>query len=471
MKKYITIPTIFLTALFINACRVSKDTATPKPALPGSFRNAAATDSSSSIAAIQWKDFFKDTSLQKLINNAIAKNYDVQIALKNIELAQLVFKQSRLGNIPQAYAQVTAGTSRYSDNSLNGITTQQYLGTSHLEDYDASIGLSWEADIWGKIRNKKNKALAEYLQTEEAKKAIQTNIVVNVSQGFYNLLMLDEQLAIAQKNVLLNDSVLRIIHFQFDAGQVSYLAVQQAEAQKLAVAQLVPQFEEEITLQENAISILSGELPDTIKRNSSLETTVLSDDLSTGVPADMVSYRPDVKTAELALKIANANVGITKASLYPTVSITAEGGLNSFKASNWFNIPGSLFGLVAGSLVEPLFEQNQLRTQYKIAEVEREKTVIQFRESVLNAVGEVSDALVKIQKLKEQHTIAADRSNTLQQAITNADMLFKNGMANYLEVITAQGNVLQSELDLATIKRSQLDATVELYSALGGGWK
>jgi multidrug efflux system outer membrane protein len=470
MKKYITIPTIFLAAVLINACRVSKDTATPKPALPATFRNATKTDSSS-IGAIQWKDFFKDTSLQKLIDNAIAKNYDMQIALKNIELAHLVFKQSRLGNIPQAYAQVTAGTSRYSDNSLNGITTQQYLNTSHLEDYNASIGLSWEADIWGKIRNKKNKALDEYLQTQEAKKAIQTNIVVNVAQGFYNLLMLDEQLAIAQKNVLLNDSVLRIIHFQFDAGQVSFLAVQQAEAQKLAVAQLVPQFEEEITLQENAISILSGELPDTVKRYSSLETTGLPDSLSIGVPADMLSYRPDVKTAELSLKIANANVGITKASLYPTLSITAEGGLNSFKASNWFNIPGSLFGLVAGSLVEPLFEQNQLRTQYKIAEVQREKTVFQFRESVLNAVGEVSDALVKIEKLKEHHAIAADRSNTLQQAITNADMLFKNGMANYLEVITAQGNVLQSELDLATIKRSQLDATVELYSALGGGWK
>jgi NodT family efflux transporter outer membrane factor (OMF) lipoprotein len=471
MKKYLSIPTIFLAAIIINACRVSKDETTPKPSLPVAFRNASTTDSSPSIATIQWKDFFKDTSLQKLIDSAIIKNYNMQIALKNIELAHLVFKQSKLGNLPQAYAQITAGSTRYSDNSLDGLTANQYLGVPHIEDYDASVGLSWEADIWGKIHSKKNKALAAYLQTEEAKKVIQTNIVVNVAQGYYNLLMLDEQLAIARKNVLLNDSVLRIIHFQFDAGQVSYLAVQQAEAQKLSVAQLVPQFEEEIALQENAISVLSGILPDTIIRNAKLETTVVSDSLSTGVPADMVSYRPDVKNSELALQIANANVGIAKANLYPALTITASGGLNSFKASNWFNIPASLFGAVAGGLVEPLFEQNQLKTQYKISKVEREKTVIQFRETVLNALGEVSDALVKIEKLKEQQAIAIERNDVLQQAINNADMLFKNDMANYLEVITAQGNVLQSELDLATIKRSQLDANVQLYSALGGGWK
>jgi multidrug efflux system outer membrane protein len=470
MKKYITIPTILLAAVIINACRVSKDTATPKPALPASFRNATNTDSTS-IATLQWKDFFKDSSLQKLIGNAIVKNYDMQIALKNIELAHLAFKQSKLGNIPQAYFQVTAGSTRYSDNSLDGLQANQYLNASHIEDYNANIGFSWEADIWGKIHSKKDKALAIYLQSQEARKAIQTNIVVNVAQGYYNLLMLNEQLAIAQKNVLLNDSVLRIIHFQFDAGQVSYLAVQQAEAQKLSVAELVPEFEQAITLQENAISILSGQLPDKINSTTTLAATVIPDSLSTGVPADMVSYRPDVKSFELALKIANANVGIAKASMYPTIIISADGGLNSFKASNWFNIPASLFGLVAGSLVQPLFEQHQLKTQYKIAEVQREKTVIQFRESVLNAVGEVSDALVKIDKLKEQQVIAAHRDSTLQQAIVNADMLFKNGIANYLEVITAQGNVLQSELDLATIKRSQLNATVELYSALGGGWK
>jgi multidrug efflux system outer membrane protein len=185
----------------------------------------------------------------------------------------------------------------------------------------------------------------------------------------------------------------------------------------------------------------------------------------------MVSRRPDVQSAELALTIANANVGINKASMYPALRITADGGVNSFKASNWFNIPSSLFGVVAGSVLQPLLDHKELRTQYDVAQVNREKAVLQFRQSVLNAVGEVSDALVKIEKLKAQEAIEADRVATLTHATSNASLLFKNGMADYLEVITAQSNVLQSQLQLATIKRDELSAVSELYQSLGGGWR
>jgi len=184
----------------------------------------------------------------------------------------------------------------------------------------------------------------------------------------------------------------------------------------------------------------------------------------------MVSRRPDVKSAELALVIANANVGITKAYMYPALRITASGGINSFMANNWFNIPASLFGIVSGSLLQPLLDNKELSTQYKVAEVNRDKTVLQFRQSVLNAVGEVSDAMVKIQKLNVQEAIAANRVNTLNKATANATLLFKNGMADYLEVITAQSNVLQGQLELATIKRDELSAVSELYQSLGGGW-
>ncbi|HEY4334581.1 MAG TPA: TolC family protein, partial [Puia sp.] len=240
--------------------------------------------------------------------------------------------------------------------------------------------------------------------------------------------------------------------------------------QEQAAAELIPQMEQSILLQENALSILTGTLPRSISRNTTLEAVPVRDSLSAGVPAELVSRRPDVRSSELALTVANANVGITKASLYPSLTITAQGGLNTFTASNWFNIPGSLFGLVGGGLTQPIFQRKQLKTQYELAKVDRERTVIQFRQSVLVAVGEVSDALAKIQKLKEQQAVAARRVATLQHAITNANMLFRNGMANYLEVITAQSNVLQSELELASIKKGQLSAEVELYRSLGGGW-
>lgn len=470
MKNYVN--RLALLLLFLSACKVSKDIQTPQAQLPEHFRNAALVNDTSSVADVAWKSFFTDATLQKLIDSAIAKNYDMQIAVKNIESSQLLFKQVKWNYVPEVALNVTGSTSRPSDNSVTGLSLSQYnLGTRHIEDYSANLSLSWEADIWGKIRNQQKSALAVYLQTVEARKAVQTTLVASVSQGYYNLLMLDAQLAIAQKNVLLNDSTLRIIRLQYDAGQVTSLAVEQAQAQQMAAAKLIPAFEQNITIQENALRILTGELPGTIERHSILDQIAIPGNLSAGIPSALVSRRPDVKNYELALIIANANVGINKAAMYPALRITASGGVNSFQSSNWFNIPASLFGIVAGSVVQPLVQHKQLSTQYQVAQVDREKTIIQFRQSVLNAVGEVSDALVKIEKLKTQQDIAANRVNILVKANTNANMLFKNGMANYLEVITAQSNILQSELELVSIKRDELSAVSELYRSLGGGWQ
>lgn len=469
MKKYIN---GLLLLLLLSACKVSKDIKAPKPTLPDSFRNATLTADTLSVADMQWKSFFKNAVLQVLIDSAIERNYDMQIAVKNIEASQLLFKQVKWNYIPQVDANITASTDRPSDNSLTGLSLSSYnIKTKHIEDYSANLSLSWEADIWGKIRNQSKAALATYLQTVEAKKAIQTNIVATVSQGYYNLLMLDAQLAIAQKNVRLNDSTLRIIRFQYDAGQVTSLAVEQAQAQQLTAARLIPEFEQNITIQENALRILTGDLPGGITRNANLDDIQLPDNFSAGIPSNMISRRPDVRSAELALTIDNANVGITKAAMYPALRITASGGVNSFMANNWFNIPASLFGIVSGSLLQPLFDHKELSTQYKVAEVRREKTVLQFRQSVLNAVGEVSDALVKIEKLKQQQAIVQNQVNILNKATANANLLFKNGMATYLEVITAQSNVLQSQLELATIKRDELSAVSDLYRSLGGGWR
>ncbi|WP_316833307.1 efflux transporter outer membrane subunit [Pedobacter nutrimenti] len=470
MKRYINPYAFLLLVVFLSACKVSKDIQVPKSATPEAFRGVALTADTSSIGAVPLKQFIAEAELRKLIDTALLRNYDLQIAVKNIEASELLFKQSKLGNIPSLNLQITGSSNRPSDNSLNGLSTSQFLGTSHIEDYNANLGLSWEADIWGKIRSQKQGAFATYLQSREAKKAVQTRLVANVAQGYYNLLMMDAQLQVAKKNLALNDSTLRIIHMQFDAGQVTSLAIQQAEAQQTVAAQLVPQLEQSVGVQENALRILTGQLPSAVERQANLDQMVVPESLSAGIPSDMVSRRPDVKTSELALAIANAKVGVTKASMYPSLSITASGGLNSFKASNWFNVPASLFGLVTGGITQPIFQRKELKTQFEVAKVDREKAVLQFRQSVLNAVGEVSDELIKQEKLKQQYTIASSRVQTLQKAVKNANLLFRNGMANYLEVITAQGNLLQSELDMATLKAARLNSMIELYRSLGGGW-
>ena len=470
MNKFFKIYIPILTLLILVSCKVSKDISTPSAGLPQSYRNAVNTDTAT-ISNIRWRSFFTDATLQKLLDSAISNNYDMQLALKNIEAARLILKQSKLSYLPEANLQIGGSINRPADNSLNGLSLNQAIGKSYIEDYSVSASLSWEADIWGKIKNQKVKALAAYLQTNETKKLVQTYLVSNIANGYYNLLMLDAQLNIANKNLLLGDSTLRIIKLQFQAGQVTALAVQQAEAQRLVAAQLIPLLQQNISMQENALSVLTGILPAEVKRNSDITNISFSNNLSAGVPSLLLQNRPDVRSFELALNIANANTGIAKANMYPSLAITATAGINAFKASNWFNIPASLFGAVAGSITQPLFQRKQLRTRYELSKIEREKTVLQFRQSVLTAVGEVSDALLKTEKIKEQEAIASTRVNTLQQAISNADLLFKNGMATYLEVITAQSNTLQAELELASLKKDELNASVELYRSLGGGWK
>ncbi|MDF2189893.1 efflux transporter outer membrane subunit [Paraflavitalea sp. CAU 1676] len=463
---YITV----VAVLLVTGCKVGKDYQRPEVQLPQQFNGQSFADTNS-IAEITWKDFFTDPALLELINKGIAYNNDLLVAIKRIDIAQAQARQAKLLQLPEVNLQITGAINRPSDNSLNGLSASAFLGKSYIENYQVLTSISWEADIWGKIRRQKEAVLAQYLQTQEAARAVQTQVVSSIAQGYYNLLMLDRQLVIARNNLALNDTFVNVTRILRDGGVVTTLAVRQAEAQKQTTSLLIPQLEQDIALQENALQVLTGQLPGTVSRTAVLNDIPLPASMSTGLPVAMVSRRPDVRTNEMALVVANAQVGIAQANMYPALSITAGGGLESFKSSNWFNIPGSLFGLAAGTIAQPIFRKRQLKTQFEIAKLEREQAVIEFRQAVLLATGEVSNALVQVEKLKEQRVIAVNQVDTLKEAVGNAQLLFKSDMANYLEVIAAQTTALQAELNLAAIQRSQLGAVVELYRSLGGGWK
>ncbi len=454
--------------LVVVSCNVGKKYQQPELELPSTF-NQDSTGDTTSIASISWKEYFTDSTLQHLIDTGIVYNHDLLIAVNRMDQARRRLSQSKLLQLPSADFQVTAQYNRPSKNSLNGISANSFLGKSHIENYLAVFSLSWEADIWGKIRGQQVAAAADYIQTEEATKAVQTQLVSDIAQGYFNLLMLDEQLEIARKNLLLSDSFVLATRMLKDAGMVSQLAIEQAESQRQSTALLVPQIEEDIALQENALQQLTGNLPGILRRERP-QGLMMSENAGAGVPVSLVSRRPDVRAAEMALVAANARVGVSKANMYPALTLTAGGGLETFTASNWFNIPGSLFGLAAGSVLQPVFRRNELKTEFEVAKLEREQAVIRFRQQVLIAVKEVTNALVSIDKLEEQKRIAVAQVDTLETASRNARLLFGSDLATYLEVITAQGNSLQAQLNLAMIERAQLGAKVELYRALGGGW-
>ncbi|CAA9525967.1 MAG: Efflux transport system, outer membrane factor (OMF) lipoprotein [uncultured Segetibacter sp.] len=470
MKKMYKQLYILLFLVLIISCRVGRNYQRPALELPTQFANTTTSDTSS-IAAMEWKRFFTDTTLQRLIQNALVGNFDLQLATKRIAEAEAYVKQARMNYVPTVQAQVSATTTLPSKNSLNGISLKSFLGTNHVEDYSLAVGVSWEADVWGKMRRQKEAAFANYLQTYEGTRAVQTALVADIANSYFNLLMLDAQMAVTRKNLALSDTIVLMMRLQKNAGQVTELAVQQAEVQQQTAALIVPQLEQQITIEENTLRILTGELPAPVNRYVQLQALSVWDELPTGLPAAMVSRRPDVRATEMALVAANANVGIAQAYMYPSLNITATGGLNAFKASKWFVIPTSLFGTAAGAVIQPILQRRQLKTQLEVAQIQRDEAVISFRKSALTAIGEVVNAMVSLDKLKTQKQIAAAQVDTLQKAIHNAEMLFKSGLADYLEVITAQSNSLQAELALADIQRQRLSAMVELYRSLGGGVK
>ena len=467
-SKYILI--LFLGVLI--SCKINNKIVNPDIHLPEQYKFDNHIDSSNNIAQLNWREFFPDKPLQDMIEAALTKNSNIQLALKNIEAAQIKLAQAKLKNVPTLNLNISATSNRPSENGLTGLSLRQNgINQNHFEDFNAGLSLSWEADIWGKIHNQKAEALAAYLQTQEAHKAVKTLLISDISKGYYNLLMLHEQIVVAKKNLELSNNTLRIIKLQFEAGYESKLAINQSEAQNQGFIELVAELQRSIGIAENALNILCGNLPSEITNISTLSDIDLPDSLAAGVPADLLSLRPDVKAAELELIRCNYRVGSTKAAMYPSFTISAQAGVNALSSSNWFNIPASLFGLATAGITQPLLRQKELKANYELAKIEREKSAVEFRQQIIVAVGEVSDALVRIEKLREQHISANNRVSILNQAISNSQILFKNGEANYLEIIIAQSSALESQLHLSTIKKDQLEAMVDLYRSLGGGVK
>lgn len=369
------------------SCKVQKYEQ-PEVKMPEAFRgDSIVADPHENIAKISYKDFFKDPVLVGLIDKAMVQNNDLLVALKQIEFASLAYTQSKWGNVPVINAAANANISRPSDNSMNGMMAGQFMGKKYMEDYTASVNISWEADIWGKIRGRKEQALADYLKTQEAAKAVKTQLVAAVVQGYYNLLMLDTQLEITKSNLIYADNTLKFLIKQQELGLTTALAVQQQEIVKDQILKTIPAIESSVATQENALSLLTGSMPGKIERSAGLDNVQSPDQIGAGIPSELLSYRPDIKTAELEVRKSAAAIHIAKVNMYPSLNITAQGGVNAFQISKWFSIPGSLFGMAAGAIAQPVLNGKQLKTQYEQSKVLADQAEIGFKQSVLKAVG------------------------------------------------------------------------------------
>ena len=466
MNAYINRLIVLLLQVLLVSCAVTKDYQKPTIEYPSHFSTSEPEGGDTVI--MHRKEFFKNEKLLQLIDHAMEKNSTVQLALLNVESAGAILKKVKLNYLPELDAKISGNRSEASKNSLAGISAQEFTSSTVTQDFTAFFGLTWEIDIWGKIKRQKEAVFSEYLQTQEVQKAVQTRLVADVAMGYYNLLMLDSQLAVAKRNIQLGKNTVEILQIQYKYGDSNSFGVLQATAQLEEVKVIQLQIEQAIAQQEVALSILCGYFPSPIERqeqtNSELNSLRMDYDVA------LLANRPDVFASELNLRAANASVGVAQASLYPTLSLSAQGGLNSLKVSNWFTVPASLFSSVAGGVTQPVFNRGRLKLQEKQAKIDYEKAVIDFRQTVLDAYGEVSIALMNVEKLNEQAKHNKLRELALRQGIETAKTLFKNGMVNYLEVITAENNYLQASLASAVLRREQLSNRIELYRAIGGGW-
>lgn len=468
----------------VQGCKVGQKYQQPDLNLPEKFRGdtLAYFGDTSSISRLSWKEFFHDPTLKDLIDSALAYNFDMKTALRNIEIANKWMRQNRLNYLPEIDATIASANKQYRSKEFGSSPSARWYdrkGTdapdnmfTYLSQFGTEIGFSWEIDVWGKISNAKEQLTAEYLETQEAKNAIQTNLIASVAKGYFNLLMLDAKIQVAKRNVQLNDSTLQMIKLQYAAGEITALAIQQTESQRLIAASLVPELEKEIVLQENALRILVGQMPGEVKRGTSFEHLFAENkDISLGSPLEIIRNRPDVRGAEWNLVAANANANIQQAMRYPSLSLEGVFGVNSMLPKNWFSIPGSLLAGVGGNITTPIFKNKTLRIKWEVAKLERDKAEISFQQTILEAVSEVSDAVVTVEKLREQLEFARLRVENSEKAVRNASLLFKGGYATYLEVITAQGNALDSDLALVELRQEHLESYVDLYRSLGGGWR
>lgn len=467
MRILSNIVIVLFSGLLLTSCVVGKKYSRTELNAPEKYREEITVTADTVL--LPWKSFYKDPLLVELIDKALTKNNDVLLAMKSLEQLELSYKQAKLSLLPTIEFAAGANRSYLSKTSLNGSLSEQFTGQKYLDDYNASFNLSWEADIWGKSAMQKRDARATYFAQKENLSALKTGIIVQVAGAYFNLLGLDQELKIAEKNMELTKSTLSMMQLQYDSGTISSLAVGQTQAQLKTAELLVPQAKANIAVQENALRILCGEYPDTVARSGNLDANQFGDVFLTGVPAALLSRRPDVKAAEYAVMSATAKTGLAKAAMYPTLSINPSIGANSFEFDKWFDFPGSITKTIAANLLQPIFNKGTLKTTHKIAKIEQEKAVIQFKQSYIVAVGEVSDAMAQLKHSEERMLLIGEKSAALEKATKDAALLYNSGMANYLEVITAQNSALQNDLEVIAIKREKLNAVTSLYRALGGG--
>ena len=469
MKKSfnIKILSILFSAFILTSCMTRQNYERPKEVIDENlFRTDLLPKDSTSMATVSWKDIFTDPVLQKHIAKALENNLDVRVALQNISAADSYLKQSKAAYLPT----LSAGPNyTFQTQSLNTQFGQIIGSRRYINQYDISANAGLELDLWGKLKSQEKAQLANYLGTVSAHQAVKSDLVASVASAYYQLLIFDDQKRIINETIALRNKNLETTKALKIAGTLTEVAVQQSEALVFNAESLLINIDVQIALLENTMSLLMGEPSMAITRTS-INTQKMPIDLKLGYPANLLENRPDVKAAEYRLINAFELKNVAKANFYPTLRLTAGGGITAVQIDQLFSV-NSLFANVLAGLTQPILNQRQIKTQYEVSLANKEIAYLNFRKSVLTAGKEVSDALMVYQSQDGFINLKRKELEAYRNSVEYSQELVNYGLANYLEVLNASVNQLNAELNISNAEFSKLDAGIQLYKSLGGGWR
>ncbi|HQQ94883.1 MAG TPA: efflux transporter outer membrane subunit [Bacteroidia bacterium] len=470
-----SIITLLAGSLLLTSCMIPKlQPRNENKKLPEQFAGSSDTTNS---AQQNWKLFFRDTNLIALIDTALKYNQDLNIMLQEINIARNEIRARKGEYLPFLNLGAAAGTEksgRFTSKGANDATTDIMPGTKTpdpLQDYLLGTNLSWEVDIWKKLRNAKKSAVYRYLATEDGKNFMLTHLISEIATSYYELLALDNQLDILRQNIGIQTNALEIVKLEKISAKVTELAVRKFEAEVLKNQSRQYEILQKITETENRINFLVGRLPQHITRNASGFISSPPPQVLTGIPSQLLQNRTDIKKAEHELAAARLDLKVAKAQFYPSFMIRAGLGYQAFNPVYLFQSPQSLVYNLAGELVAPLINRNAIKAAYYNAGSRQLQAVFNYERSVLNAYMEVSNQLAKINNLRSSYELKEKQVEALTHSIDISTILFKSARADYMEVLMTQRDALESRFELVETRKQQLNTAVSIYQALGGGWK
>lgn len=460
-------------ALVLSACVPAIVQKTANTTVPASYSNSRDTVNSTSV---HWKKFFADPYLNTLIDTALKNNQELNIVLQEIAISKNEVRARTGEYLPFVNLKGGAGVEKaghYTHQGATDATTEFEPGEEMpdpLQDYLVGAFASWEVDIWHKLRDAKKSAVIKYLSTVEGKNFMVTHLIAEIANSYFELMALDNQLEILKSNIGIQEDALAIVKLQKNAARVTELAVRKFEAELFKNQSRQFLIQQRILETENRINFLVGRYPQHVRRNSRAFIDSVPDIVHAGIPSQLLENRPDIKQAEMELAAARLDVKVAKAEFYPSLGITAGIGYRAFNPKYLLATPESLIYTLTGDLVAPLINKNAIKANYYSANARQIQAIYNYERTLLTAYIDVVNQLSNISNLQKSYDLESRQVQALTESIDISTVLFKSARADYMEVLLTQRDALESRFELIETRKQQMNAMVNMYQALGGGW-